>query len=133
VRGVARLPKAEAVVVLDGKDGHLHPSFLHPAAPVVGVEFLQVEDRRVLETRAPFAPGEGVGAEVDKGDETVLQRNGLTRRRHEVRGFPDDFFLRVAGFDAYRFHIGAVFRRNGRPAAGRQGQQSAQKYRFSHI
>ena len=58
------------------------------------MQFLQVEDRRILETRAPFAPGEGVGAEMEEGDEAVLEGCSLTRGRHEIRRLPDDILDR---------------------------------------
>mgnify|MGYP000848735796 CR=1 FL=1 len=89
-------------MVLDRQDHHLHAGRFHGFAPLVRVEFFQVEDFRVFLSASPFQAGETVRPEMDEGDEFVLQRRQLVGRRHDMGGFRDDVRVAVACFDLDR-------------------------------
>ena len=89
-------------MVLDRQNHHLHAGCFHGLAPLVCVEFFQVEDFRVFLSASPFQAGKTVRPEMDEGDKLVLQCRQLVGRRHDMGGFRDDVRVAVACFDLDR-------------------------------
>ena len=102
VPGIAALPEHKPVVVLYGQNDHFHTRSFHRGAPLIGIEVLQGEDGRVFFAVAPFHARESIRAEVNKGDEFILQRSVLVGGGHYVRRFPDYVGRRITGFHRYR-------------------------------
>ena len=84
---VAALPKHKTVVVLDGKQHHLHAGRLHSFAPLVGIEFAQSEDLGIFLTRSPLTTGKGIRAKMYESDEFILQRSHLVGGRNYMSRF----------------------------------------------
>ena len=74
-------------MVLDRQNHHLHAGCFHGLAPLVCVEFFQVEDFRVFLSASPFQAGKTVRPEMDEGDKLVLQCRQLVGRRHDMGRF----------------------------------------------
>ena len=86
VVGVARVPQAEAVMVLAGEDDALHARLDNRLHPLFAVESGRVESAGWSVTIAPFLVQKGVGPEVDKCiGLQALPRHLLRRRNGSTR------------------------------------------------
>src|SRR5205085_4018238 len=93
VRGGARGPETEPVVMFGGEDHRARAATARGAGPLTRVERGGREDRRILASVAPLAIGERVHAEVEKERELVtlpgeLSRRGSRARRCRARATP---------------------------------------------
>ena len=83
--GVPALPQAEAVVMLGRQDHARHARGLDGLDPLVAVQLRGVEDRGILISQTPLAPGVRVRAEVNERVEGIFQKFRLPRRGLHAR------------------------------------------------
>ena len=97
--GITALPQHEPVMVLHGKNDHLHARRFHCLTPLVRVQLLQVKGLGTLLPRSPFHPGKRIRAEMDERNEFIVQSFPLIGCGHDMRSFGHDLIVRVRSLD----------------------------------
>ena len=92
VLGVGARPQAEAVMVLAGQNQRLHAGTFDCGNPLVGIQRIWVEQRRVFGAVAPLAVREGIHAEMGKGVKFKLLPCQLARAGRDRGRIADLFF-----------------------------------------
>ena len=92
VLGVGARPQAEAVMVLAGQNQRLHAGTFDCGDPLVGIQRIGVEQRRVFGAVAPLAVREGIHAEMGKGVKFKLLPCQLARAGRDRSRIADLFF-----------------------------------------
>jgi hypothetical protein len=88
---------AKSVMMFDRQNSFSHSGGLHHAAPLVGVQFLRIEDFGIFHARTPFTAGECIDAEVDQANELTFLPFILLSRRNYMCGFENNIFELIVG------------------------------------